>query len=161
MPKAVPDQRGGAGKRNGPRMPKILIVDDSRLVRTTIKSILRRAGDMEVVGEAENGREGVDMARELAPDVVTLDIEMPVMDGIECLRRLKILSPAKVVVLSSLTHPASPKAVEARLVGADAVIGKPSGSVSRDVDASGGDLLVRTIRRVLGDGPAGVGAADP
>jgi two-component system chemotaxis response regulator CheB len=130
-------------------MPKILIVDDSRLVRMTIKTILRRADGFEVVGEAENGREGVDMARELNPDVVTLDMEMPVMDGIECLRRLRILSPAKVVVLSSLTHPASPKAVEARLVGADAVIGKPSGSVSRDVDASGGDLLIDTIRRLL------------
>lgn len=130
-------------------MPKILIVDDSRLVRMTIKTILRRAEGFEVVGEAENGREGVDMARELNPDVVTLDMEMPVMDGIECLRRLRILSPAKVVVLSSLTHPASPKAVEARLVGADAVIGKPSGSVSRDVDATGGDLLIDTIRRLL------------
>ena len=131
-------------------MPKILIVDDSRLVRLTIKTILQRADGFEVVGEAENGREGVDMAKELNPDVVTLDIEMPVMNGIECLRRLRILCPAKVVVLSSLTHPASPKAVEARLVGADAVIGKPSGSVSRDVDASGGDLLVSTIRRLLG-----------
>ncbi len=130
-------------------MPKILIVDDSRLVRMTIKTILRRADGFDVVGEAENGREGVDMARELNPDVVTLDMEMPVMDGIECLRRLRILSPAKVVVLSSLTHPASPKAVEARLVGADAVIGKPSGSVSRDVDATGGDLLIDTIRRLL------------
>lgn len=137
-------------------MPKILIVDDSRLVRMTVRSILRRADGFDVVGEAENGREGVDMARELNPDVVTLDIEMPVMNGIECLRRLRILSPAKVVVLSSLTHPASPKAVEARLVGADAVIGKPSGSVSRDVDASGGDLLIDTIRRLLDDSEAGL-----
>ena len=129
-------------------MPSVLIVDDSKLVRLTIKSILAKADGIEVVGEAENGREGVDMARELNPDVVTLDIEMPVMNGIECLRRLRILSPAKVIVLSSLTHPASPKAVEARLVGADAVIGKPSGSVSRDVDATGGDLLVDTILRL-------------
>ena len=130
-------------------MPKVLIVDDSRLVRLTIKTILDRAEGFEVVGEAENGREGVDLARELNPDVVTLDIEMPVMNGIECLRRLRILSPAKVIVLSSLTHPASPKAVEARLVGADAVIGKPSGTVSRDVDASGGSLLIDTINRLM------------
>lgn len=140
-------------------MPKILIVDDSRLVRLTIRNILRRAEGFEVVGEAENGREGVDMARELNPDVVTLDIEMPVMNGIECLRRLRILSPAKVIVLSSLTHPASPKAVEARLVGADAVIGKPSGSVSKDVDASGGDLLIDTIRRVLSSDETGLSRA--
>lgn len=138
-------------------MPKVLIVDDSKLVRLTIKNILARAEGFEVVGEAENGREGVDMARELSPDVVTLDIEMPIMDGIECLRRLKVLSPAKVIVLSSLTHPASPKAVEARLVGADAVIGKPSGSVSKDVDASGGGLLIDTIERLLA--PVAVGAA--
>ena len=136
-------------------MPKVLIVDDSKLVRLTIKNILARAEGFELVGEAENGREGVDMARDLSPDVVTLDIEMPVMDGIECLRRLKILSPAKVIVLSSLTHPASPKAVEARLVGADAVIGKPSGSVSKDVDASGGGLLIDTIERLLAPAPTG------
>lgn len=136
-------------------MAKVLIVDDSRLVRLTIKTILDRADGMEVVGEAENGREGVDLAKELNPDVVTLDIEMPIMNGIECLRRLRILSPAKVIVLSSLTHPASPKAVEARLVGADAVIGKPSGSVSKDVDSSGGNLLVDTIHRVMGTVPAG------
>ena len=135
-------------------MPRILLVDDSRLVRLTIRTVLQRAGGFEIVGEAENGREGVDMAKELNPDVVTLDIEMPVMNGIECLRRLRVLSPAKVVVLSSLTHPASPRAVEARLVGADAVIGKPAGSVSRDVDATGGELLVATIRRVLGAGDA-------
>ena len=139
-------------------MPKVLIVDDSKLVRLTIKNILARAEGFEVVGEAENGREGVDMARELSPDVVTLDIEMPIMDGIECLRRLKILSPAKVIVLSSLTHPASPKAVEARLVGADAVIGKPSGSVSKDVDASGGGLLIDTINRLLAPAAAGATA---
>ena len=131
-------------------MPTVLIVDDSKLVRLTVKTILSRAEGYEVVGEAENGREGVDMARELSPDIVTLDIEMPTMNGIECLRRLRILSPAKVVVLSSLTHPASPKAVEARLVGADAVIGKPSGSVSRDVDSTGGGLLVETLNRLMG-----------
>ena len=137
----------------------VLIVDDSRLVRLTIKTILDRAEGFEVVGEAENGREGVDLARELNPDVVTLDIEMPVMNGIECLRRLRILSPAKVIVLSSLTHPASPKAVEARLVGADAVIGKPSGSVSRDVDASGGSLLIDTINRLMDEQDAARGAS--
>lgn len=140
-------------------MPKVLIVDDSRLVRLTIKTILDRAEGFEVVGEAENGREGVDLARELNPDVITLDIEMPVMNGIECLRRLRILSPAKVIVLSSLTHPASPKAVEARLVGADAVIGKPSGSVSRDVDASGGSLLIDTINRLMDEQDAARGAS--
>ena len=85
--KALPnrdDALGAHGKPNGSCMPKILIVDDSRLVRMTIKSILRRAEGFEVVGEAENGREGVDMARDLSPDVITLDMEMPVMDGIEC-----------------------------------------------------------------------------
>lgn len=142
-------------------MPSVLIVDDSKLVRLTIKSILAQADGIDVVGEAENGREGVDMARELNPDIVTLDIEMPIMNGIECLRRLRILSPAKVVVLSSLTHPASPKAVEARLVGADAVIGKPSGSVSRDVDASGGGLLVETINRLTAERPDTAGGAAP
>ncbi len=78
-----------------------------------------------------------------------LDIEMPIMDGIACLKRLQVLSPAKVVVLSSLTHLASLKAVEARLAGADAVIGKPEGSVSQDIDSEGGERLLRTMRFLM------------
>ena len=57
-------------------MPKVLIVDDSKLVRLTIKNILARAEGFEVVGEAENGREGVDMARELSPDDRSLAVRL-------------------------------------------------------------------------------------
>ena len=135
---------------------KVMVVDDAAMMRLYISSFLKTLPDFTMIAQANNGQEALDKLEE-NPDVdlILLDIEMPVMDGIECLRRLKILSPAKVIVLSSLTHPASPKAVEARLVGADAVIGKPSGSVSKDVDASGGGLLIDTITRLLAPAPAG------
>jgi two-component system, chemotaxis family, protein-glutamate methylesterase/glutaminase len=139
-------------------MIRVLIVDDSGLVRRAIRKVLTEAGEFEIVGEAENGREGVDLACTLSPDIVTLDLEMPVMDGIEALRRLRVLSTAKVAVLSSLTHPATPKAVEARLLGADAVIGKPSGSVGADIDTSGGAQLVDTLRGLAARHVAGLAA---
>lgn len=130
----------------------VLIVDDSKIARVAIRRVIEGAAEFEVVGEAADGREGVDMALDLAPDIVTLDIEMPTMDGIEALRRLRVLSPAKVAVLSSLTHPASRKSVEARLLGADAVIGKPAGSTMAAMDVDGAGALLGVLRRLMPPG---------
>ena len=82
---------------------RVLIVDDSLLIRKVLTSILNTALDIEVVGAAENAFVARDRIKELNPDVLTLDIEMPQMDGIIFLRNLMRLHPMPVVMVSTLT----------------------------------------------------------
>lgn len=80
---------------------RILLVDDRDLIRTAIAELIRAQDGLEVVGEAENGLEAVEKARALNPDVVVMDIEMPVMDGVQATRLIREQVPhAKVVILT-------------------------------------------------------------
>lgn len=83
-------------------MIRILLVDDSRLMRVSLKTTLSQAADIEIVGEAEEGRQGVELAGQLKPDVILMDIGMPIMDGIKAtqLIRDKQLA-ARVIMLTS------------------------------------------------------------
>lgn len=81
---------------------RVLIVDDSRFVRQAVARMLA-APDIEVVGQARDGREGIALARELRPDVVTLDVQMPTLGGLETLEKLMAEGPFRVLLLSSLT----------------------------------------------------------
>ena len=104
-------------------MAKILIVDDSRTSRKILKGILENAG-YEVIGEATNGLEGYDKYVELKPDVVTMDITMPVLDGIEALKKIKGDYPdAKVVMVTAAGQ--KTKMVEAVQNGANEFVSKP------------------------------------
>ncbi|WP_369900277.1 response regulator [Bacillus manliponensis] len=82
---------------------KILVVDDAMFMRTMIKNLLKSSSDFEVIGEAENGLEAIEKYKELKPDIVTLDITMPEMDGLEALKEIiGIDANAKVVICSAM-----------------------------------------------------------
>ncbi len=82
---------------------KVLIVDDSSFLRKIMKKIMNESGKIEVVGEASNGKEAVEKAAELKPDIITLDINMPVMSGLEALEIIMKENPIPIIMVSSLT----------------------------------------------------------
>ncbi|NOZ59807.1 MAG: response regulator [Euryarchaeota archaeon] len=104
-------------------MAKILVVDDAAFMRMMLKNILGKNGH-QIVGEAQNGAEGVKKYQELKPDVVTMDIIMPELNGIEAVRKIIALDPeAKIVMVSALGQEAMVK--EALEAGARDFIVKP------------------------------------
>jgi two-component system, chemotaxis family, protein-glutamate methylesterase/glutaminase len=128
---------------------QILVVDDSFIMRTIIKDIVESDPDFEVAGFAENGKVGLQRMRELKPDAILLDLEMPEMSGLDMLKRLMLLGKAKVIVVSSVGQTGSPQALEARRLGAVDVIAKPSGAMSLDLQAKKGHEIVQSLRRAL------------
>ena len=131
---------------------RVLIVDDSFIMRAIIKEIVQSDPGFEVVGEAENGKVGLQKARELKPDLILLDLEMPEMGGIDMLKRVALLSKAKVIIVSSLGQLGSAPSLEARRLGAVDVIAKPSGAMSLDLKDKSGHEILQSARRVLGLG---------
>lgn len=129
---------------------KVMIVDDSFVMRTLIKDIVSADKDLEVVGDAANGKLALEAVKKLNPDVILLDIEMPEMDGLECLKRLKLVSGAKVIIVSSVAQTGSPQALQARKDGAVDVIAKPSGAMSLDLASKKGHDIVKAVRRAAG-----------
>ncbi len=104
---------------------KVLVVDDSVLMRKVLTEIISTAPDMEVVGTAPDPLAAREMIKTVNPDVLTLDVEMPRMDGLEFLRRLMQLRPMPVVMISSLTEAGSDTSLRALELGAVDVIAKP------------------------------------
>ena len=129
---------------------KVLVVDDSFMMRTLVADIVKADSDLLVVGDAENGKIAIDKVAALSPDVVLMDIEMPEMDGLEALKRLKLSSKAKVIILSSVAQVGSPQAMEARRLGAADVIAKPSGAMSLDIAEKKGSDIVKAVRKAAG-----------
>ena len=105
---------------------RVLIVDDNVRVRQELRTLLPLAGDVEIVGEAANGREAIRLARALRPEVVLIDLEMPVLDGYEAARQIKIVSPAcRVVALTVHGYKAARQ--KAGRCGVDAFLVKGTG----------------------------------
>jgi two-component system, chemotaxis family, protein-glutamate methylesterase/glutaminase len=115
---------------SAPKKIRVLIVDDSAVVRKLASEALATDPDIEVVGTAIDPYMARDKLKELSPDVITLDLEMPRMDGLTFLRLLMERRPMPVVVMSSLTQRGSEYALEALRLGAVDFLGKPSGSFS-------------------------------
>lgn len=112
------------------RKTRVLVVDDSAIVRKLLADAIRREPDMEVVGAASDPYMARDMVVQLSPDVLTLDIEMPRMDGLTFLRKLMEHRPTPVIIVSSLTQAGSSASIEALRIGAIDVIPKPGGPYS-------------------------------
>ena len=106
---------------------RVLVVDDSVIMRKLLVDILKNEPEIEVVDTAKNGKEAIEKAKGLQPDVITLDIEMPAMDGLTALRYLRREVPrAKVIMFSSLTQEGAKATVEALSFGAYDFVPKPS-----------------------------------
>ncbi|MEJ5229974.1 MAG: chemotaxis response regulator protein-glutamate methylesterase [Pseudothermotoga sp.] len=131
----------------------VVIVDDSAFMRMVLKDIVDGQPDMQVVGVAKNGLEALEVIQSKRPDVVTLDVEMPKMNGIETLKNIMSRFPTRVIMVSSLTEEGADITITALSIGAVDFLTKPSGSTSlsfREV----ADVLVQKIRSAMSIDPS-------
>ncbi len=104
---------------------KVLIVDDSAFMRRVISDIINSDPRCEAVGTAADGKEALEKVQALKPDVISLDIQMPVMDGLTMLKKLNSLQPTPVVMMSTLTKEGAKETIEALELGAFDFVAKP------------------------------------
>jgi two-component system chemotaxis response regulator CheB len=127
---------------------KLLVIDDSALMRKLLGQIFGAEADFEV-RFARNGQDGLDQLQAYAPDVLTLDINMPEMDGLECLDRIMVERPCPVVMVSSLTADGADATLEAFRLGAVDFIPKPGGAVSLGIHEIAPQLVAK-VRAAAG-----------
>jgi len=128
---------------------KVLVVDDSSVIRNIIKEALSHSNDIEVVGEAEDPLVARDLIKKLNPDVLTLDVEMPKMDGITFLVNLMRLRPMPVIMLSTLTTKGADITLQALEIGALDFIAKPSVQELMATKGSFREVLIEKITQVV------------
>ncbi|MBN1880816.1 MAG: response regulator [Deltaproteobacteria bacterium] len=121
---------------------RVVIVDDAEFMRKELTRLLESDENIKVVGYGKTGQEGIEAVKTLKPDVVTLDIDMPEMDGITALKHIMIECPTPVVVVSALTHQGDVTFESLRLGVVD-FLPKPSGSVSRNIESQKEELIHR------------------
>lgn len=122
------------------RKIRIVVVDDSALIRSLLTTIINEAPDMEVVATASDPIVARERIRETSPDMITLDVEMPRMDGLEFLRRLMRLRPTPVLMISSLTQSGSETTLSALELGAVDFLPKPTLDVSNTMQSYADDI---------------------
>ena len=138
---------------------RVIVVDDSALVRSLLAEIINRQSDMECIGSANDPLIAREMIRELNPDVITLDVEMPRMDGIDFLGRLMRLRPMPVLMISTLTERGAEVTLKALELGAVDFVAKPRVGLSSGLNELAGQIVdkirvasvahVRRIQRPL------------
>jgi len=150
------------------RRLKVLIVDDSALVRRILTELLSADPEMEVVGAASDAYMARDKIKQLNPDVITLDVEMPKMDGVTFLRNLMRLRPMPVVMVSSLTEHGAEITLDALAIGAVDYLPKPKIDLAATLGDYAEELCTKIkaaararVRRYSADTPAGAGAIPP
>ncbi len=130
-----------------PEKIKVLVVDDSALVRKIITDILERDPAIEVVGTANNGKTAIFKNKVLDPDVITMDIEMPIMNGLDALRHIIQTNPKPIIMMSVLTQDGAEPTFRALEYGAVDFIPKPSSILSLSVEEIG-NLLIGKVKSV-------------
>jgi len=126
-----------------PKKTRVLIADDSALMRKIISDVINSDPSLEVISTAKNGEEAYQKVIALKPDVVTMDVEMPVMDGLTTLERLMRDYPLPVVMLSALTQSGASATIKALEIGAIDFITKPSGSISIDIAKLSQEIILK------------------
>jgi len=127
----------------------VLIVDDSAFMRKSLSIMLESDPGIKVIATARNGREGVDFAKSLHPDIITLDIEMPIMDGITALQKIMKECPTSVIMVSSITTEGAQATIQALELGAVDFISKELSFVSLSISNIKAEIIqkVKTIVR--------------
>jgi two-component system chemotaxis response regulator CheB len=142
---------------------RVLVVDDSSFFRRRVSEIINSDSRMQVIDVAINGREAVEKARALKPDVITMDIEMPVLDGISAVRKIMAENPIPILMFSSLTHEGAKATLDALDAGAMDFLPKKFEDIARNRDEAVSLLQQRVIeisrrksmlRRVVKSQPA-------
>ena len=122
---------------------RVIVVDDSALVRSLLAEIINRQRDMECIGTANDPLVAREMIREMNPDVITLDVEMPRMDGIDFLGRLMRLRPMPVVMISTLTERGAEVTMRALELGAVDFVAKPKADLARGMELLMNELTLK------------------
>ena len=130
---------------------RVLVADDSALMRRTLRQLIEADPELELVGAARDGEDVLQKARELRPDVISMDIHMPKVDGITALQIIVEENICPVVMLSSLTHKGAVTTFECLELGAFDYVGKPDGTVSSDLGKVARELILK-LKAAAGTG---------
>src|ERR1700720_2810567 len=124
---------------------RVLIVDDSTFMRKVLETILISDPQLQVIGHAKDGREAIALAESLKPDIITMDINMPHMDGLQATAHIMTTNPRPIVVVSSESKDGAASTLKALELGAIEFVAKPSSGIDLDMH-SGKDELLRKVR---------------
>lgn len=132
---------------------KVVVVDDSALMRQILSSVINSSPHLTVVGTAANPHSARDLIKQKNPDVVTLDIEMPGMDGLSFLEKIMRLRPMPVVMISSLTQEGAAATIASLELGAVDFVPKPAGDLKNSMQEKGAEII-RKVRDAANISPA-------
>ncbi len=124
-------------------MIKVLVVDDSALMVRLLSEIINNDPELSVVGTASHGYDAVKRVKHLIPDVITMDVNMPRMDGLKAVEHIMSIIPTPIVMISSLTREGAAITIQALELGAIDFVSKPSGYVSLDIEEVAGEIIAK------------------